>query len=233
MALWDASKIPTFTFNGEVKHSTLGELKLLLYSRVPQLNFCAFQQAFDLVNNELSKEKTTHMKEIPSDQRFLRVLEKIKTKCRFANEELAYELSERRMQILKNAAYVPSEHRELLARLKNTFRLGIISNFDHAESAHNILVREGVASYFEQIIISEEFGWRKPHEKIFNAACDSFKVPKGDILYIGDSIEDDIVGATLAGLDIAWINRKGVTLPPSIPNPNYEIESIMNLPEIL
>ena len=233
IALWDVSKIPIFNINGKTRHSTLEELRIVLSSHAPQLAFDDFQRAFDLVNSELIEERKQKQKEISSPERFFRILEKLEIRSKRTNEKLSHDLSRKHMQLLRNAAFVPIEHRNLLNELKKTFRLGVISNFDHAESAKTILTRDCVALCFEQIFISEEFGWRKPDDKIFNATCDAFGEEKENILFIGDSIEDDILGATNAGLDVAWINPKSVTLPPTTVKPTYEIKSILELKELL
>jgi FMN phosphatase YigB (HAD superfamily) len=50
---------------------------------------------------------------------------------------------------------------------------------------------------------------------------------------VGDSQEDDIVGARSAGLKVAWLNREGVTRRETTPKPDYEIESLSDLMDIV
>jgi len=233
VALWDTNKIPIYRIGGKEKHSTLGELKLVLSDHLPGLNFDDFHDAFDAVNRELTKEKSTNRKEVSSRQRFLRVLRKLDIQSDLSISNLANDLSQTHMELLIGSAFVPEEHRNLITTLKSKYKLGIVSNFDHARSAKSILARDGVASYFHQIIISEEFGWRKPDSRIFDLAIQGTKDNKENILFIGDSIADDIIGASEFGLDVAWVNPKGQSLNPDIPKPTYEIKSIIELKDLL
>ena len=233
VALWDTNKIPIYKIDGKERHSTLGELKLVLSDQLPSLNFDDFHDAFDVVNHELTKEKSRNRKEVSSQQRFLRILRKLDIRSELSFSNLANDLSQTHMKLLIGAAFVPEEHRKLLNTLRGMFRLGIVSNFDHAESAKSILARDGVASYFHQIIISEEFGWRKPDSRIFDLAFQSTQDNKENILFIGDSIADDVIGASEFGLDVAWVNPKGQSLNPDIPKPTYEIQSILELKDLL
>jgi putative hydrolase of the HAD superfamily len=233
VALWDTNKIPIYKIGGKERHSTLGELKLVLSDHLPGLNFDDFHDAFDAVNRELTKEKRTNRKEVSSRQRFLRILRKLDIQSSLSVSNLANDLSQTHMQLLISAAFVPEEHRNLITILRSTHKLGIVSNFDHAESAKSILARDGVASYFHQIIISDEVGWRKPDSRIFDLAVQSTEDNKENILFIGDSIADDIIGASEFGLDVAWVNPKGQSLNPDIPKPTYEIKSILELKDLL
>ena len=233
VALWDSNKIPIYTIDGKKEYSTLGELKLVLSSQLPDLNFDDFQIAFNAINLELAEEKSRNKKEVSSHRRFFRVLKKLDIQSKTSLSNLAHNLSQKHMQLLMSAAFVPEEHQQLLNTLRTMFKLGIVSNFDHAESAKSILARDGVANYFQQIIISEEFGWRKPDSKIFNLAFQSIREDKENILFIGDSTTDDILGASEFGLDTAWVNPKGKTLNLDMPKPTYEIKSILDLKDLL
>ena len=51
---------------------------------------------------------------------------------------------------------------------------------------------------------------------IGNAGCEL-----DDILHSGQSQFTDMVGGKPLGLTIAWINRRGVQLHPSVPKPDY------------
>ena len=50
----------------------------------------------------------------------------------------------------------------------------------------------------------------KPHMAIFERLAQALGVSREEILYVGDSLFADITGAKNAGLQAAWINRKGV-----------------------
>lgn len=54
------------------------------------------------------------------------------------------------------------------------------------------------------VIISEETGALKPHPRLFTEATRRAAVAPADILYVGDSLFSDVLGATRAGWQAAW-----------------------------
>ena len=50
-----------------------------------------------------------------------------------------------------------------------------------------------------------------------------------EILHSGQSQHTDIVGGKPLGLTIAWINRRGVALHPSVPKPDFIFPDIASL----
>ena len=117
--------------------------------------------------------------------------------------------------------------------LSESYRLGIVSNFDHARTARSILARDGVKNYFSHIVISDEFGWRKPNRLIFEHALGLLDSDSIDTLYVGDSPKDDGVGAKDANLDVAWVNASPKTNCETGLIPTYEIASIVELEQTL
>ncbi len=84
-------------------------------------------------------------------------------------------------------------------------RLGVISNWDL--SAREILTRQGIAEYFEHIIISSEVGVEKPEEGIFHLALEKAGVSASECLYVGDNYYDDAVGSRKVGMPSLIVNR--------------------------
>jgi PhnB protein len=81
-------------------------------------------------------------------------------------------------------------------------RLGTISNGNGSEQRRK-LERTGIATRFEAIHISSEFGQPKPAAEIFHRACRDAGVGVRDAVYIGDAYEIDALGARRAGLQRA------------------------------
>jgi putative hydrolase of the HAD superfamily len=94
----------------------------------------------------------------------------------------------------------------VLERLRRKgLRLGVISNWD--PSARSTLARQGLADYFEHIVISSEVGCEKPDEAIFRLALEKAGVSASDCLYVGDNYYDDAVGSMKVGMSSVIINR--------------------------
>ena len=94
-----------------------------------------------------------------------------------------------------------------LAR-KNNVKLGIITNglSEHQWSKIEAL---GVERWIdkENIIVSGDYSINKPDVRIFEIMQEKLQLPNDFLYYIGDSIENDIVGANNAGWKSIWINR--------------------------
>jgi putative hydrolase of the HAD superfamily len=92
--------------------------------------------------------------------------------------------------------------------LSKRYQLGVISN-GFSDVQYEKLRSVGVLKYFESIILSYELGVEKPNSRIFTVACESVKRIPNECLYIGDSYEDDIIGAKKAGMVACWYNPNG------------------------
>ena len=114
-----------------------------------------------------------------------------------------------------------------LEGLKQNYTLGILSN---GNSYPKTL---GVEEYFQFVILAQDVGIEKPDPEIFRLAIEKAGCLPDEFLYVGDSQEDDILGAKKAGVKIAWYNRTRAQLHPNIPRPDYEISKLNTLLEIL
>ena len=111
--------------------------------------------------------------------------------------------------------------------------------FDTPEMRFNILeqiVNQKLLNQLSQkqnIVVSDEVGWRKPRRDIFDAALDRLGVRAEESLFVGDRADMDVLGAQQIGMDAAWINRDGEKLPPGVAPPTYEIRDLGELAGIL
>ena len=86
-------------------------------------------------------------------------------------------------------------------------KLGIISNWD--ERLRSLLERMGLAPYLDAIVISIEVGHHKPEPKIFQRAAELLQLSPERILHVGDSIDEDLRGAEVAGFQSMLLDRNG------------------------
>lgn len=83
----------------------------------------------------------------------------------------------------------------------NGIRYGVISNIGWSGKAlADRLNRLFPDNKFEFIIASSEYGIRKPDRLIFDIALRKAELPASDVWYCGDSIENDVQGAIVAGM---------------------------------
>jgi len=62
------------------------------------------------------------------------------------------------------------------------------------------LHQAGILDYFDPIVVSGDYGYRKPDPRLFDLVIDAFGVPAGHILYVGNDMHRDIYGARQAGM---------------------------------
>jgi 2-haloalkanoic acid dehalogenase type II len=97
-----------------------------------------------------------------------------------------------------------------LKEIRKKFNIYIASNSDTKPLMKNI----GKEKYlFDGIYTSEKMRAYKPSKVFFEKILKKINFNKDEILFIGDSIEDDIIGANSVGLKTVLINRKN--------NPQY------------
>ena len=89
------------------------------------------------------------------------------------------------MGVLQAAVTVPQHHEGILTALAVNQRIGICSNFTHAETARSILREAGFEQHLSTVVISEEIGIRKPRSEIFEAVAESLGMAPGEILHVG------------------------------------------------
>jgi HAD superfamily phosphatase (TIGR01668 family) len=92
------------------------------------------------------------------------------------------------------------------------YRLGMISNTSDDKNVQQLVDRWELRSFFETIVTSAGWGFRKPDERIFRIAMDHFGVSPEQVAMVGDSLEADILGANQMGIYSIWITRR-IDLP--------------------
>ena len=117
----------------------------------------------------------------------------------------------------------------------HAYHVGIITNGAHDEHTDSQLskVRHlGLSERIQSLTISGEIGVRKPKVEIFQVACERAGASPKEALFVGDTIENDIVGANRAGMTSVFINRESDLLTPKTAEeqPDY---SISNLHDVL
>ncbi|WP_040203540.1 HAD family hydrolase [Neobacillus jeddahensis] len=85
----------------------------------------------------------------------------------------------------------------------------------------------------EHLFISSEMGYAKPQKEYFDHVNAKTKTIGSHCYMIGDSFENDIVGAHQAGWNSIWVNPK--RKPKTVPSiqPHYEIHSYQQLEALI
>jgi len=93
----------------------------------------------------------------------------------------------------------------VVERCGEAFCIGVLSNA-YPDVQYRKLETLGLHDAFACILLSEEFGARKPDPSIFLEGCRQLQVEPARCLYVGDSYRNDVVGAAAAGMPCCWFN---------------------------
>ena len=113
----------------------------------------------------------------------------------------------------------------LKALRERGIRLAVLSNWD--ERLRPLLEELELGQWFEEVYISLEMGWAKPDEQIFEAAAKGLGLAGDEILHVGDSLKEDVRGASNAG----WQSRN--LMRGTGNNPGSETPTIRSLTELI
>jgi 2-haloacid dehalogenase len=121
---------------------------------------------------------------------------------------------------------------EALERLHQKYRIFAATNSTVAVQTGR-LKHTGLGGYFEKLFISEALGVYKPNAEFFHLAFSQIPDFEPDkAIMVGDSLTSDIQGGINAGIRTCWINPRHRAIGERA-HPDYEIESIVQLPELL
>ncbi len=87
----------------------------------------------------------------------------------------------------------------VLDQLAGRYRLGIVSDGQSAWALPE-LRETGLAHYFDPIVVSGDFGFRKPDRRLFEAALHRMRFRPENVLFVGNDMYRDVYGARRVGM---------------------------------
>ncbi|HWF59412.1 MAG TPA: HAD family hydrolase [Nitrospira sp.] len=118
---------------------------------------------------------------------------------------------------------------DTIRHLHQTYHLAIISDGQTAYAVPE-LNAVGLAGYFDPIIISGDFGVRKPHERLFTAALTAMQMKPSEVLFVGNDMYRDVYGAKRVGMTTVFCKSNQGLMEKEGINPDYIIDQF---PELL
>ena len=113
-----------------------------------------------------------------------------------------------------------------LETFRHRYTLGLVSN------GNSYPERCGLDGVFRFVVFSQDHGVEKPDPEIFRIALQQAKCSPEQLLHVGDSLQNDVVGAAGTGIRGVWLNRNSLSNDTGV-IPDYEIESLQELMYIL
>jgi len=123
---------------------------------------------------------------------------------------------------------VPGAERTLEA-LHPKYKLAVISNAT-SDLCRRILKENGLNKLFQVIVVSRDLGIRKPDPQIFRYTLEKLQVKPDEAVHVGDSLEEDVLGAKRAGLRAIWIKGES---KENAEEADCVIHAITELPRII
>ena len=90
----------------------------------------------------------------------------------------------------------------------NNYHLGIFSNAGDDQDVQELVENFGIHSHFDFVLTSAACYYRKPHARAFEFALAQWSIPPEDAVMVGDSLDADIYGAKILGMQSVWITRR-------------------------
>ena len=107
-------------------------------------------------------------------------------------------------------------------------RTGILSNNDDVA---RLMTELDIHHRFEVIVSPRTFGVGKPEPEIFLRTMELLDMPPERAIYVGDSYDNDVIGARAAGLTPVLIDRFLINLDSH--DAGHRVETLYDLAELL
>jgi putative hydrolase of the HAD superfamily len=197
--------IETFGYTHELRLQATAGVARLLETAGINLDLSA-ERLYALVSSGLERYKrwsVESMQELPPGQVWaeyiLRDLSFDRARLDHIAEELAFYV-ETRFYHREMRPEIPAA---LAAIRAMGLKMGIVSNVNSRRQVPTNLMKYGIRNYFDPIVLSSEYGRRKPDPAIFHHAARLAHVPTSACAYVGDRVVRDIEGARRAGFAVA------------------------------
>lgn len=106
------------------------------------------------------------------------------------------------------------------------FKLGLLSN------GNTYPERCGLDGRFGFVVFSQDVQFVKPDPRIFQITAQRAGCELTQMLHVGDSLKNDVLGAKNVGMHTVWLNREGEPNDTET-QPDYEVASLTEIPAIL
>lgn len=118
---------------------------------------------------------------------------------------------------------------ETLDLLRTHYRMAVVSD---AQSAYAVpeLRAVGILNYFHPVIVSGDYGYRKPEPRLFQKALAALELRPEQALYLGNDLYHDILGAQQAGMKAILVSYNRENIASETITPDY---IIYTFPELL
>ncbi|MHB8481395.1 MAG: HAD family hydrolase [Nitrospiria bacterium] len=230
---FDETRLPALNFQGQEIHSTTPPLFEIASKIRNGYTLESFHQSLREVSKRQRQEKTARLMEISCLTRMKALLSDLNFPETEQTNQLAKLMKNVHMGWLKKGVYLPEGHFDLLEKLKPSFQLGLLSNFDDARTGYRILEELHIDTFFHSTLFSEEAGWIKPHPSLFDTMLTRMNLQPYQVLFVGDTPDADVMGPKQFGMDTVWINSGSSSFPDTQYRPDFQVTRLSELEAVI
>ncbi len=148
--------------------------------------------------------------------------------------KLAMQLNAQWRKIIAIREIFPETKEIIITLFRRGYRLGIVSNTTTSVEVPQFLHRLNLTGMMECVILSCQYGKRKPDPDILLEATRRMKVDPGRCAYIGDRLDRDVVASRAAGFNKIIIynsnaEESSANFGSDLPQPDAYIENLLEL----
>jgi putative hydrolase of the HAD superfamily len=129
---------------------------------------------------------------------------------------------------------MPGAHAVLDTLRKEGLRLAIVSNAADEDNVLRLIDDASLRPWFDPIIVSAAVGVRKPHPRIFGHVLQRWEIPPTDLVMVGDTLGEDVLGAQRIHLHQIWMTAEAGTQAnralAGVVIPEFEAASLAEVP---
>lgn len=147
-------------------------------------------------------------------------------------EQIPLFLAELQRGISRKRLILFPQVQEVLTELKKRYPLAIVSD---AQSAYAVpeLNAVGLQGYFDPVVISGDYGYRKPDARLFQKALDRLRILPTQAIFIGNDCYRDVFGARQLGMKTIMFCPTQASACPKDAEPDYIIREFAELPKAI
>ncbi|MBA4142453.1 MAG: HAD family hydrolase [Nitrosospira sp.] len=95
--------------------------------------------------------------------------------------------------------------KKVLNELQGTYRLAIVTDAQSCYALPEIRA-VGLDGYFEAIVMSSRYGFRKPDSRLYKKALEKMALESSEVICVGNDMFRDIYGARLLGMKTIFLD---------------------------
>ncbi len=121
---------------------------------------------------------------------------------------------------------------EVLAQLRQQYRLAAVTDAQSAYAAPE-LHAVNLSGYFDPLIVSGDYGYRKPDARLFQKALDALNLTARQVIYVGNDMYRDVFGAQQLGIKTVFFSSNQGEKEKAGVYADYVIYNFAELPQAI